>query len=945
MTVGICCMDVKLYSRPMTAILNRLRRYDDITIVSFGNRCIFDRPVELWPIVDFLICFYSAGFPLDKAQEYVRLREPLCFNNVDTQLFLLDRTVVYRMLQENGIPVPRYKVYRRPTPGAISPQISEENLPKASVTIPEIIPPVAPPVPLPPPAAASEATLAPPTPSGNPPTSLLPTSVAPKPPVTLASPPPSPLLSGKHTIPIIDPITASQTQGARRVSDNISSGQQAADFERYKKMLLELKIDDAMDEAVMMGSEPGAVDPETIDAQRKAMFWGSEDPIQENEDSICVHGEKFRKPFVEKPVWAEDHNIYVYYPKSSGGGSKRLFRKVRDRSSKFFPTISTVRRDGSFIYEDFISTDGMDVKVYTVGPDYAHAEARKAPTVDGRVMRTEEGKEVRYHVILNQAEKEIARKIVQIFKQNICGFDLLRTDTMSYVCDVNGFSFVKGSPKYYNDCAQIIYEMIQFHLHPVGLSRASRLVLDNDERLENAQQTDNRRRELRCVLAVIRHGDRTPKQKVKVKVSHPLILKYFDGKDPKKQVKFKSVKEMMEFSSVITQIVAEMSESDSDGADTAPPSPVAVMASPVQQLSRGTSGILSRPTTVPKYSVNPQKALLEIKEALNETEHFSGINRKVQIKPLKWVFQDGDDTKARVSQALLIFKYGGQLTDFGFKQADMLGNSFRQNLYPRSARSYLSLHSSFAHDIKFYASDEGRVQMTAAMFAKAFLELDEDEIIPIRYALVGNDDRAISWLDCSISSSSTFINEKRRISDILNADVDFSESNGGLDPTLLFGGVTVEELRKIGVGKLGNPRKRLELVRASIVRLLSELKQVATPPPSIPERSSSEHLEDDEEEDKRSKENSGQKSKLARKPPPPKIDGLGYTAKSPRSASKIAVQYNSRAARAAKVWDKLLRMFYNEETGRYDATKVSDIMDCAMFHMLHFLHHHFQPLT
>lgn len=122
--------------------------------------------------------------------------------------------------------------------------------------------------------------------------------------------------------------------------------------------------------------------------------------------------------------------------------------------------------------------------LFKVGPDYAHAEARKSPALDGKVERDSEGKEIRYPVILSNSEKMISRKVCLAFKQMVCGFDLLRyavpmcvvtfysilsvsrANGKSYVCDVNGFSFVKNSNKYYDDTSQILGNLILRTLAP-----------------------------------------------------------------------------------------------------------------------------------------------------------------------------------------------------------------------------------------------------------------------------------------------------------------------------------------------------------------------------------------------------------------------------------------------------------------------------------------------
>ncbi|KAL7046209.1 hypothetical protein ACKWTF_002513 [Chironomus riparius] len=435
--------------------------------------------------------------------------------------------------------------------------------------------------------------------------------------------------------------------------------------------------------------------------------------LVESEDHVEINGIIFNKPFVEKPVSAEDHNIYIYYPTSAGGGSQRLFRKIGSRSSVYSPE-SRVRKSGSFIYEDFQATDGTDVKVYTVGPDYAHAEARKSPALDGKVERDSEGKEIRYPVILSNTEKLIARKVCLAFKQTVCGFDLLRANGKSYVCDVNGFSFVKNSNKYYDDTSKILGNMILRNLAPkLNLPWAIPFQLDDPPYVPT---TIGKMMELRCVTAIIRHGDRTPKQKMKVEVRHQKFFEIFEKYDGYKKlsIKLKKPKQLQEVLDIARYLLNEI------------------------QVNKG----------VDKELEEKQGKLEQLKTVLEMYGHFSGINRKVQMKYQpngKPKESSGDENPESQSASLmLIVKYGGELTPAGRVQAEELGKMFRC-MYPGSAGTdssseecglgLLRLHSTFRHDLKIYASDEGRVQMTAAAFAKGLLAL-EGELTPILVQMV-----------------------------------------------------------------------------------------------------------------------------------------------------------------------------------------------------------------
>lgn len=70
-----------------------------------------------------------------------------------------------------------------------------------------------------------------------------------------------------------------------------------------------------------------------------------------------------------------------------------------------------------------------------------------------------------------------------------------------------------------------------------------------------------------------------------------------------------------------------------------------------------------------------------LQTVLEQGGSFAGINRKVQIKPLKWSQpEEGSTEEPRVTEALLILKHGGVLTHAGRQQARPAHPSLIDNL-------------------------------------------------------------------------------------------------------------------------------------------------------------------------------------------------------------------------------------------------------------------------
>ncbi|KAG8790965.1 hypothetical protein FRC16_000650 [Serendipita sp. 398] len=384
--------------------------------------------------------------------------------------------------------------------------------------------------------------------------------------------------------------------------------------------------------------------------------------LREDGNAIIVDGVVIEKPFVEKPVSGEDHDVYVYF--RDGKGGRKLFRKVGNQSSELDPELIAPRTDKSYIYEEFIDVDNAeDIKVYTVGPGYTHAETRKSPVVDGVVRRNTEGKEIRFITRLTDEEKDYAAKICQGFGQKVCGFDLLRcgNGAKSLVIDVNGWSFVKGNESYYDKAADVLLDiskrLMASPLRALSIS-------------EQAKTPEAPSWKLKANVTVFRHADRTPKQKLKYNfpITEPWAQPFVRLLNGEREEIILREREQLE------TIAAAIEEAKSLGA----------IGEDLGKLS-ALNGALFKKIDLP--------------------------GTKAQLKP--GYKKDKSAGTRKLEKLVLVLKWGGEFTHAARYQSRDLGENMRRDIS--------IMNKDCLNNVRIYTSSERRVTASAEIFAAALL--------------------------------------------------------------------------------------------------------------------------------------------------------------------------------------------------------------------------------
>ncbi|CAI0453431.1 unnamed protein product [Linum tenue] len=321
--------------------------------------------------------------------------------------------------------------------------------------------------------------------------------------------------------------------------------------------------------------------------------------------------------------------------------------------------------------------------------------------------------------------------------------------------------------------------------------------------------------------------------------------------------------------------------------------------------------------------VEHAEKLRQVKAVLEEGGHFSGIYRKVQLKPLKWIKvpkSNGEGEEERPVEALMVLKYGGVLTHAGRKQAEELGRYFRNNMYPGEGTGLLRLHSTYRHDLKIYSSDEGRVQMSAAAFAKGLLDL-EGQLTPILVSLVSKDSSMLDGLD---DASIEMEEAKARLNEIITSGAMPATSNSSSECPWMTDGAGLPSNASEVLPKMDKFAKHLTVFSSCFLSWKAKLTKKVTEQVRL--------LAKDEDEDLT--EASAYHVVL----PYDQAKALGKTnIDVDRIAAGLPCGSEGFLLMYAR-WRKLEKDLYNERKERFDITQIPDVYDSCKYDLLHNAH-------
>mmetsp|Transcript_45541 Transcript_45541/g.105579 ORF Transcript_45541/g.105579 Transcript_45541/m.105579 type:complete len:914 (-) Transcript_45541:51-2792(-) len=413
--------------------------------------------------------------------------------------------------------------------------------------------------------------------------------------------------------------------------------------------------------------------------------------VEEYEEHIVVNGQQINKPFLEKPVDRQDRDIYLYLPHAIGGGRAFVssIESGDDQSICRWEESGGIRHEGAFIYQEYPKSDGFRINVSCLGTlTYAYAVTSPAVrtsshTSDGHGAGSPiaaGGPEIApnlldhgHRVYMNQEEKQVVNRLRGLFQQTIIGVTFMRVKganrkIRSHVMDLWVSVPRWGLLEHFED---VVGELLK----EIGCAPKAFVGHHLSAVLESPAAGVRRRSvclgsELLCVVVLARHGERTPKQKIKAKftLSNAFHAGWFCG--------------FLQQENCV---------------------PVSEKAFDLRKANQ-----LKRLSNALKVLQEGGHKLQQLEEAL------TCIKRANMDYHAKIVMSGG-------SELQITLKWGGELTFDGKKGSEECGLQFRSQTFPDE--NVGELHACLEHDIEISSSKEQRCMQTAAAFARGLLSL------------------------------------------------------------------------------------------------------------------------------------------------------------------------------------------------------------------------------